>query len=132
MGFAAKQGRVRNAQDFHNGQHITGFKLVLFTNAAQSITEDSLTSDLVQPTGGGYSSVVIAQSGWTVDASGNSTRPNIDFIATGSNYSAQVTGAALLVTYGGSDYLYGVQYFPTPRTMNKGNKLTVDLTNFVA
>lgn len=132
MGFAAKQGRVRVAQDVHNGQHISGFKLALFTNAAGTLTEDSVASDLTQPTGGGYSSVVVAQSGWTVDASGNATRANIDFIATGSNYSANPTGAALLVTYSGTDYLYGVQYFGAARDMSQGNKITINLNDVFA
>jgi hypothetical protein len=132
MGFAAKEGRVRVANDLHNGQTITGFKLALFTNAVGAITEDSVTANLTQPTGGGYAAVNIAKSGWTVDATGNATRPNVDFIATGSAYNAAVTGAALLVTYSGSDYLYGVQYFPVSRTMSAGNKLTINLNDLFA
>lgn len=132
MGFAAKEGRVRIANDIHNGQHISGFKLVLFTNSAGAITEDSITSNLTQPTGGGYASAVVSQSGWTVDSSGNATRANVDFLAVGSNYSADVTGAALLVTYSGSDYLYGVQYFPAARSMVAGNKLTINLNDLFA
>lgn len=132
MGFAAKEGRIRVANDVHNGQQISGFKLVLFTNAAGTLTENSIASDLTQPTGGGYASVVVAQSGWTVDANGNATRANIDFLATGSAYSANPTGAALLVTYGGTDYLYGVQYFSAARDMSQGNKVTINLNDVFA
>ena len=128
LSFTAKEGRVRFAQDVHNGQQITGFKLVLFTNAAGNLTEDSIASDLSQPTGGGYSPVSIAQSGWTVDATANTTRPAIDFIPVGTNYSAPITGAATLVTYGGNDYLYGVNYFDAARTVIVGGKETIDLS----
>ncbi len=132
MGVAAKQGRVRVANDIHNAQQITAFSLALFTNAAGTLTEDSLASDITQPTGGNYAAVVVAQSGWTVDALGNATRANVDFIATGSAYNANVTGCALLVTYGGNDYLYGIQYFPIARTMAQGAKLTINLNDVFA
>lgn len=127
LSFTAKEGRVRVAQDIHNGQQITGFKLVLFTNAAGNLTEDSIASNLSQPTGGGYTPVSIAQSGWTVDASGNVTRPAIDFVPVGSNYSAPITGAATLITYSGVDYLYGVNYFDAARTIIVGGREVIDL-----
>lgn len=132
MGFTAIEGRVRLGEEKHNGLTITGFKLVLFTNAAGNLTESSIASNLSQPTGGGYSPVSIGKSGWTVDpANANVTRPNVDFTPSGSNYSAPVTGAATLVTYNGVDYLDGVVYFPSPRTLVVGGKLTVDLSTII-
>ena len=130
--FTAIEGRVRFAQDVHNGQQISGFKLVLFTNAVDTLTQASVATDLTQPTGGGYSAASIAQGGWTVDpATGTTTHANVDFTPVGSNYSAPVTGAATLITYSGVDYLYGVQYFDTARTVEVGGKETIDMSTIL-
>lgn len=126
MAFTAIEGRVRLAEEKHNGLAITGFKVVLFTNAAGTLTVNSTAADLTQPTGGGYSPVSIAKSGWTVNPlTAEVSRASVDFIPSGSNYSAPVTGCATLVVYNGTDYLDGVMYFASPRTLVVGGKETI-------
>lgn len=81
-------------------------QLGLMTNAG---VDDTLTlAGIIEPTGGGYSRLNLVDANWTVNSTGISSQTQQVFTATGTAYSAPITGHFICGT-GTSPKLYFVQ-----------------------
>lgn len=107
------------------------YVLVLYTNTANSLDQNTVTSDLTQPTAtNGYAPITLDGS-WTftngVIGYTHSTPTHPKFTATGT-WSGTVTGAAL--TFGANSVLH-FKDLDVPFVAAAGKTLTIDLTTVV-
>ena len=113
----------------------TGLTLILYVNLPDSLDDESVYADLVQPTGSGYAPVPL--NGVFASADGvvtydHGTTDYIEFQNTHAsvNWWQPVTGAAIIG--GAGPYLLHFHDMPAPLTMMPGQKLGVDIANLVS
>lgn len=111
----------------------TGLTLVLYTNAANSLDDASTGATLVAPVGTGYAPIALNgvwSSSLGVVTYDHGTPDDPVFQNTGGvNWSAQVTGAAILA---GASLLHFMDDPNGPVTLAAGKKYLVDLSSLVA
>lgn len=95
-----KEGQVINSNllfkqsDANRGASL---ELGLFTNTT-GLSETSVLADIIEPTGGSYAVITLADASWSIDADGLATYAKQTFNAIGSGYSADIYGFYIKTT----------------------------------
>jgi len=74
-----------------NADRGTSLELGLMTNSA-GLSVASVLADITEPTGGSYARISLTDANWSVDADGTASYAKQTFVASGSAYSADITG----------------------------------------
>jgi len=112
--------------------YISGMKLLLYTNAANSLDQDTVLVDLVEPTGTGtaqktLNGVYSVTDGIVTYDDGTPDDPLWENTG-GGNWSLPVTGSA--ITDG--TYILHFKDFTSPVTFTPGKKVEIDISTFVS
>lgn len=111
----------------------TGLQLVLYTNTADSLDEDTVLADLTQPTGEtGYGAITLSGVWSSTDGvvtydHGTPDDPAFENTG-GSNWSVQPTGAAIT---DGTYILHFKDFADGAQTVQPGQKVIIDLSSLV-
>lgn len=97
--------------------------IMLITNSV-ALDETAVFSDLVEPTGGGYSRQSL--SGWSISGQ-QATHPKVTFTATATDYTPAITGYALKDAT--TDTIIHIEFSGTSVTVLSGGTYDVDLSN---
>jgi hypothetical protein len=129
----ATRGTPNEGRDLMAARIYVNCTMVLYVNAADSLTESSVAADLVQPTGTGY--VPISLNGVFASLNGvvqydHGTPDEVVWQNThaSNNWSQDITGAAIL---SGGKILH-FHDAATPVTMTPGQKIAVDVQSLIA
>ena len=102
----------------------------LYTNTT-GMDEEVVRADITEPTGGSYGEIKTGPTTsytWTVSGGTATNAATVDFVASGSDYSANVVGYAL-VSNGTTRRVYSFdEYVSGPTDVNDGDTYSVDLT----
>lgn len=104
----------------------TSLQLGLMTNTS-GIGNTTVLGDITEPTGGSYARITLADASWSVSAAGVCTYAKQTFTATGSPYSANITGFFICTT-GTAPKLVNVQVETSSTAVGTGEAYSVTPT----